>query len=200
MPKINLKNDNALNKYIKDLDIDFFITTLSQISKNKNSIIKEFNETKQYLSTDDIDKLKLAKLLYCLNYYPTCYLTLGIIIENMLNNVMEYAKTHNTLATNIGNEQQRISKFLKEDSIGQKGKQIESLNLFNDSNINQIIASRINTLAVLRNYGGHSNFSAFINAITTDVDTNNREISDAFLIIKYIYEAFEQLQKSCSYI
>lgn len=197
MPKIDLNTNNALDKYLKDGDIDFFIDNLSKLPKIENAIIKDFDNAKKYLNSENIEKLKLAKLLYCLKYYPTCYLTLGIIIENILNEVMNYANVHNTLATNIDNMQQRISKFLNEDSIGQKGKQIESLNLFNDSNANQIISSRISTLSILRNYGGHSKFSAFIDAITTDSEANNREISDAFLIVKYIYNAFEQLKKSC---
>lgn len=192
MPKISLSGANALDKYMKDPDIENFINVLSKIQKDNAFVINRFDEIKQFLSNENIEKIKLAKLLYCLNFYPSCYLIIGIIIENILNEVIKYAQDNNLLPAHINDA--RIEQFINQDSIGQKGKQLKSLDLFNDSKASQYVAIKAEGLSVLRNYGGHSNFSSFLAAITADKQTNDKEILEALELIKYIYIAFDKIK------
>lgn len=188
--KFNPKHYNkTLFETFEDMDIKNFIDELKILSASNKSIFEALDSLKTVVENEDLNKLKLIKLLYCLHYNNEIFLNLGRIIEKYLNNVVKYYKDNSINHSNITSFFNIIDKF-DSKSLGEKSDVIVNGNIFEEKNTNNYISGKIKALTTLRNYGGHFKNIVFFEAVFNDQEKVDKEILDAIYLIKDIINAF----------
>lgn len=184
---------------LKDHDIQALISKLENLRKSDFSIGSEFESLKSILNDSDIEKLKLCKLLYCAGYKKELFLHLGIIIESTLNSIVcLYLKENWQPVLNFVNKtalDKNFEEFINIKSLSEKANIISRMNLFNDIDASDRIKNKIQAFRVLRNYGGHSkSLSIFLESILLEKDDIDREVNEAFNILREIDKALRFLK------
>lgn len=180
----------TLFETFEDMDIKIFIDDLKKLSTCNKSIFEALDSLKTVVENDDLNRLKLIKLLYCLHYNSEIFLNLGRIIEKYLNNVVKYYKDNSINHSNITSFFNIIDKF-EGKSLGEKSDVIVNGDIFEEKNTNNYISGKIKALTTLRNYGGHFKNIVFFETMFNDQEKVDKEILDAISLIKDIINAFD---------
>lgn len=195
-PEIDPVNDESdfLATGNIDQDITDLITELEDKNKRNYKEKKLFDDLSSHIDADEIKYFRLAKLCLFLGYKRELFLYLGIIVESKLNGVLqEYiANNWQTPAryTDKPTRDSTFQHFRDRDSLDGKATKLEALDLFNDVKTSRRIKAQIQSLTLLRNFGGHPALHDFSDHL---IEKNfEKEFADACALINAILAA-----KSC---
>lgn len=196
--KFNPKNyKKTLFESFEDEDIKIIIEDLKKLSTTNKYILNNLDSLKTIIKEEDLKRLKLIKLLYCLHYNSEIFLNLGRILEKYLNNVTNYYKDNSITHSNISGFSNIIENFATK-TLNEKSDIIVSGDLFEDKNTNNYISGKIKALTTLRNYGGHFKNIVFFENILNDQEKIDREIIDSISLIKDIINAYNIVKNNHS--
>jgi|GEM_PF-5901699 len=186
-------NDSFINESIKKLNE----------LQNKDFTLKDdFAIIEQILKPEEKQILNLIKLLYCIDFKKEIFLFLGIILESQINNIFadyvannwQVPQSQNYFPNKIALERNFKDIIIKK-SLSEKADQVQRFNIFNDTETSKTIQANIQSLSILRNYGGHNKpLNEFLEHLT--IDCLDDEIKKVFSLLRDIKKAMEILHKN----
>ena len=194
--KFDPKNyEKTLFNSFNDVDINEIVEQRKNLSKNNKNVFEKIDSIKNLLKKEDISRLKLIKLLYCLKYNSETFLNIGRLIEKYLNDVVNYYMD-NSIEHNQIPSFRNIIKNFENRTLFEKSDSILSADLFENKSTNNYIAGKIKALTTLRNYGGHFKNIEFFENIFCNQEKFDKELIDAFDLIIDIINAFNIVQNN----
>lgn len=194
------KPPSIFGEEIIDEDIISLKKQLNSLKKTDFSNLEVIEKIKPLINTaEELDCLKIFKLLYCLGFTKYSFLYAGIILESKLNNIAYLYINNNWKLHNFAkNDQNKFLKdeFIEKKSVGEKGNLVGAYNLFNDSTASGMISSKISSLSFLRNYGGHYRLNQFIESVVNDESLLKQEINVIINLLELIHKATDILTEN----
>lgn len=182
---------------IKILELDTFL--VSKVNNIQNLDFKHFPFYEKYEAIinklpDDKSResMQLGKLISAAGYQDKIFIYIGVTLEALLNNVAEMYISNNWVRFNNLD----YKKTIIDKPLGDKINCIDGLNLFNNSEANDIIKGKALTIRPLRNYAGHAKKGSFIDVLFETESNILQEVDSSLNLIETILTATEYLKNN----